>query len=134
MKHALRHLDFVTPGGIFTGTPAWQFTPEHYYGGGGKLTAVHTLHDAMLAINQIVGQGEGMNGSIVDPDHRRFGENIEYAHYYRHNEIMQERRYCLADKPQDPPSGPVVKVELQAACNMRPNPKMKDYPRGSALW
>jgi len=134
IKHALRHLQHVTPGGIFTGDPARQITPEHYYGSGGKLLAIHNLDDATLAINEIVGQGEGMNGSIIDPDHRLFGQDIEYAHYFRFNEIMVERMYLPTDSPQAPPSGRPVAVEWDAAYNMHPNPKMADYEKGSELW
>lgn len=134
IAQALRRLDRETPGGIFTGDRSHQLGSHHFYGGGGKLIEVHGLADALLAINEIVGQGEGMNGSIVDPDHRLFGEEIEYAHYYRYNELMMERRYLPRDKPQDPPSGPPVVVDWNAVYNMRENPRMADYPPGSELW
>ena len=134
VKQGLMYLEHTTPGGIFTGDPARQITPQHYYGGGGKLVTVHTLADAKLAINEIVGQGEGMNGSIVDPDHRLFGEDIESAHYFRFNEIMVEKKYLPTDSPQDPPSGRRVEVEWEAAYNMQQNPRMVDYEKGSQLW
>ncbi len=134
VKHALCHFNHVAAGGIFTGKPERQISTEHYYGGGGKLLAVHNLADALLGINEIIGQGEGMNGSIIDPDHIMFGEDIEYAHYYKYNEIMQEQRYLPTDKPQDSPSGPKVDVEWHAAWDMKESPKMADYPTGSPLW
>jgi hypothetical protein len=134
IKHGLRYLDHVTPGGIFTGDKKRQVSSEHYYGGGGKLIPIFSLDDALQAINEIVGQGEGMNGSIIDPDHRMFGEEIEYAHYFRYNEIFVERRYLPTDSPQEPPSGPPVQVDWEDVLNMQPNPKMADYPEGSPLW
>lgn len=134
LRHALVYLDHTTPGGIFTGKPERQVTPDHYYGGGGKLIAVHKLADALLGINEIVGQGEGMNGSIIDPDHELFGQDIEYAHYFRFNEIQCGRRYLPTDTPQEPPSGPPVAVEWDQVYDMQPNPKIKDYPKGSELW
>jgi hypothetical protein len=134
VRHGLVYLERTTKGGIFTGKPERQVTPHHYYGGGGKLVAVHNLADAILGINEIVGQGEGMNGSIIDPDHRLFGQDIEYAHYYRFNEIRHERQYVPTDTPQEPPSGPLVAVEWAEAYNMQPNPKMANYPKGSELW
>lgn len=134
VKHALRYLDFVTPGGIFTGDKKRQVESQHYYGGGGKLIPVFTLDDAIEAINEIVGQGEGINSSIIDPDHEFFGEEVEYAHYFRFNEIMLERLYLPDDSPHHPPSGAPVQVNWDEVLNMQPNPKMKDYPEGSELW
>lgn len=134
IKLALIHLERTTKGGIFHGDPARQMQPHHYYGGGGKLLPIYGLQDAILAIDEIVGQGEGVNGTIIDSDSILFGEDVEYAHYFRFNEIMSERRYCPTDKAKDPPSGPPVEVDWTAAYNMRPNPKMADYPAGSELY
>jgi Ferritin-like len=133
IKLALIHLDHTTPDGIFKGDPARQMQPHHYYGGGGKLLAVHCLQDAILAIDEIIGQGEGVNGTIIDSDSILFGEDVEYAHYFRFNEIMCERHYRPTDKAKDPPSGAPVEVDWDAAWNMRPNPKMANYPSGSEL-
>jgi hypothetical protein len=133
IEHALRHFDRVTPGGIFTGDPARQVRTEHYYGSGGKLVAVTNLADAVLAINEIVGQGEGMNGELLDPDHVMFGEEIEYAHYFRYMEIRHERRYLPTDDPSAPPSGPRVNIDWNAVLDMQDNPKMADYPVGSPV-
>lgn len=135
ITYALRFFDALTPGGIFTGDAGKQLTENDYYGGGGKLVAVHNLDDALLAINEIVGQGEGMNSdSILDTDHELFGEEIDYAHYFKFNEVMLERRYCPTDTPDDPPSGAPVAVDWAAVYNIKPNPKMADYPTGSPLW
>lgn len=134
VKHGLRYLQATTKGGIFTGKKEYQLTAHNYYGGGGKLLAIHHLDDAILAINEIIGQGEGMNGSIIDTDHKLFGEDIEYAHYFKFNEIMHERRYRPTDSPHEAPSGKAVKVNWDAVYNMQPNPKMADYEPGSELW
>jgi hypothetical protein len=134
IQYALTHLNRSTPDGIFTGDSRRQLSAQHYYGGGGKLVAVHGIEDARLAINEIVGQGEGIHDEIVDSDHALFGEEIEYAHYFRFNEIRQEQRYCPKDSARQPPSGPRVQVDWHAALNMRPNPKMADYEPGSSLW
>lgn len=133
VKHALRHFNHTTKGELFSGAASLQLGPEHYYGGGGKLLKISKLEDAIQAIDEIIGQGEGMNGSIVDPDHVMFGEEIEYAHYYKYNEILLEKRYRPSDKPQDPPSGHKVEVDWHAVYHMQPNPKMADYPPGSPL-
>jgi hypothetical protein len=134
IKRALCRLDQVTPGGIFTGDYSRQVRPEHYYGGGGKLVAIRHLDDAILAINEIIGQGEGIDGSIVDTDHELFGEQIEYAHYFKYMEIFHQRRYQPTDSAQLPPSGAPVAVDWNAVADMQTNPKMSDYKKGSELW
>jgi hypothetical protein len=119
---------------IFTGDPRWQIGPDHYYGGGGQIIPVYNASDAVEAINQIVGQGEGIDGTIEDSDHVLFGEEIEYAHYFRFNEIVEARRYRPGDSAHLPPTGAPVEVDWQSALNFRPNPKLADYPVGSPLW
>lgn len=131
---ALRDALILHGDAIFTGDPGWQITPDQYYGGGGKLLAVFKLEHAVQGINEIIGQGEGIDGTIEDTDHVMFGEEVEYAHYFRYNEILQERRYRPGDNPHEPPTGPPAVVNWDAVVDMRPNPKMKDYPAGSPLW
>jgi hypothetical protein len=133
IKQGLRSLNHSTSGGIFTGDPSRQVTSEHYYGSGGKLFAIHNLEAAILAINEIVGQGEGINGTIEAPPIPFFGGDIEYAHFFRFAEIRSERRYLPNDNAHEPPTGPAVEVDWDAAYNMQPNPKMSDYAEGSAL-
>ena len=134
IREAMVRLDRETPGGIFTGEPARQLPASAYYGAGGQLLPIKNLGDALEAISEIVGQGEGMEGQISDPDHLLFGQDIEYAHYYRFNEVRLGRRYVPNDSPDAPPSGPPVAVCWESTLDMRPNPKMADYPEGSSLW
>ncbi len=119
---------------IFTGNPKWQITPDHYYGAGGRLIPVYCAKDAVEGIDQIVGQGEGIDGKLIDTDHVLFGEEIEYAHYFRYNEVLCERRYLPHDDPKKPPTGPKVEVDWNAVLNFRANPKLSHYPAGSPLW
>ena len=126
VREALRRLDGearkTSSRGIFTGTQR-QFTEEHY-GSGGKVFGVYNLYDAERALDEIVGQGEGIDGSIEDGDGPTFGPNVEYAHYFRFNEIFHERRYRSHDKPHDAPSGASLPVDWNAVYNMIPNPRM----------
>lgn len=131
---ALRDQIIAHGDGIFTGDPSWQVSPDQYYGGGGQIIPVFNAKDAVEAINQIVGQGEGIDGRIEDPDHVLFGEQIEYAHYFRFNEVLQGRRYRPGDSPHSQPTGAPVEVDWRSALNFRPNPKLRDYPAGSPLW
>ena len=112
--------------GIFTGSQP-QVQAKQYYGSGGKLLAVHSIDDANLALDEIVGQGEGIHGTLLDGDKQPFGEGIEYAHYYRFNEIFNERRYEPTDQASDAPSGPSLPVDWDAVYNMVPDPHMAAF-------
>jgi hypothetical protein len=111
-----------------------QVTPDQYYGSGGQIIPVYNLEDAIKGINEIVGQGEGMDHSIEDPDHEMFGENIEYAHYFKFNEVLVGRRYQKNDDPNGPPTGRKVEVNWEAVLNVQDNPKMADYKKGSPMY
>ncbi len=112
--------------GIFTRTRP-QVQAKEYYGSGGKLLAVNSIDDANLALDEIIGQGEGIHGTILDGDKQPFGDGIEYAHYYRFNEIFNERRYETTDQATDAPSGPSLPVDWDAVYNMVPNPHMDAF-------
>jgi rubrerythrin len=112
--------------GLFTGTQP-QVMSEHYYGSGGKLVAVYSIEDANRAIDEIVGQGEGIDGTILDDDCSLFGDDVELAHYFRFNEIFSDRRYKCSDKPNDAPSGDPLHVDWESVHNMVPNPKMSMF-------
>jgi hypothetical protein len=123
---------------IFTGAPERQVTPEYYYGGGGVVIPVFDqespLEAALEALYEITGQGEGIDHTIFDGDHEIFGEVEEYAHYFRFNEIYEERYYTDYDTPRSGPTGAPLIVDWERVYNMRPNPKMAHYPEGSELW
>jgi hypothetical protein len=123
---------------IFTGDPARQITAEYYYGAGGQAFAVSDVDSAIAAIDEIIGQGEGVDGTIFAEDGLMarefiFKDTTEYAHYFRFNQIMQERYYTDSDTPESGPTGPPLAVNWNAVYNMRPNPKMADYPTDSPL-
>ncbi|HLF25521.1 MAG TPA: ferritin-like protein [Anaerolineae bacterium] len=120
--------------GSFTGDISRQITPEYYYGGGGEAIPVTDLPSALQALDEITGQGEGVHHTIFDGDQEQFGEVKELAHYFRFNEIYQERRYTAADTPTSGPSGARLLVHWDQVYPMRPNPKMAHYPHDSALW
>jgi len=133
---------------IFTGKPGLQVSAEHYYGAGGKLFTVNSLEDAINVIKEIVGQGEGTLGSIFsspfqegDPRYLIFGPDVEeYAHYFRFKEIYYERFYALNDSAHRKshnkglPTGDKFEVDWEAVCNMKPNPSLKDYKKGTPIY
>lgn len=113
--------------GIFTGTQL-QVTDEHYYGSGGELVVVSSIDDANRAIDEIVGQGEGIDSGIFDmPDVDVIDEDVELAHYYRFNQIFCERHYQAGDTDNSGPTGAPLAVDWNAVHNMMPNPKMSKF-------
>ncbi len=131
---AMHRLDKHTPGGIFVGDHSKQITSEHYYGSGGKLIGVYDMKSAHIAILEIIGQGEGVDGSIIDSDSVLFGEDVELAHYFRFSEIYYERHYREDDNSSQPPTGKPLPVNWSAVQKFKKNMKMNDYEQGSALW
>lgn len=127
----------TTKNGIFIGDPSRQITAEHYYGSGGKITKVVNYEDAEEAIGEIVGQGEGIDGTIAT-EQVLFGEDIEYAHYFKFQEICFGRMYSANDTNfQMPvksiPTGKPFTVSWSSVYNMKANPKMKDYEKNPEL-
>lgn len=140
--HAIRcgllRLTIQSGGKIFCGDPARQIGPEHYYGSGGKITKVTGYETAKLAIEEIVGQGEGIDGTIraTEPI---FGEDIEYAHYFKFQEIYYGRMYNANDTNfQMPvmsiPTGRPFPVSWSSVYNMVPNPKIEHYKDDPQLY
>ncbi|PKB18297.1 ferritin-like protein [Flavobacterium sp. 5] len=137
IRYGLLRLNETTPGGIFIGDPTRQITPEHYYGSGGKITQVITYEDAEEAIGEIVGQGEGIDGTI-STEQVMFGEDIEYAHYFKFQEISYGRMYSANDTNfqmpvKSVPTGRPFTVSWSSVYNMKANPKMKDYEHNPEL-
>lgn len=131
IRYGLFRLNKETPGGIFIGDPKRQIGPEHYYGSGGKINKVTNYDEAEIAIGEIVGQGEGIDGTIAT-DHVMFGEDIEYAHYFKFQEICYGRMYSANDTNfqmpvRSVPTGRPFTVSWSSVYNMKANPKMKDY-------
>ncbi|WP_185966016.1 ferritin-like protein [Flavobacterium sp. ZT3R18] len=127
IRYGLLRLNETTPGGIFIGDPKRQIAPEHYYGSGGKITKVITYEDAEEAIGEIVGQGEGIDGTITT-EHVLFGENIEYAHYFKFQEISYGRMYSANDTNfqmpvRSVPTGRPFAISWSSVYNMKANPK-----------
>ena len=111
---------------IFTGDPARQIGPEHYYGSGGGAFVVHDLARARAALGEIICQGEGFKEVCYD-ESADLGEYEELGHYFRFMQIRKGRYYAPGDKPGDDPTGPPLAVDWAAAYDMKPNPKLRDF-------
>ncbi|TCJ19607.1 hypothetical protein EPD60_00340 [Flaviaesturariibacter flavus] len=133
LREAIERLEHEAKAGnpedtIFTGDPKLQVQAGEYYGSGGQIVPVYDLAGARLVIDEIEGQGEGIDGTILDGDHIRFGEGIEYAHYFRFKEIDEESYYREHDHPAKPTGGP-LRVDWNAVYPLLHNPTMKQYER-----
>ena len=126
---------------IFDGDPERQIGPEQYYGSGGVITHVSDLTTAITAIDEIIGQGEGIPHSIwagTGPTTGR-ADYLEVAHFYRFLEIRKERRYSghetvpPANGKYPLPTGEKMHVSWGDVYPMRKNPKMADLPSGSEV-
>jgi hypothetical protein len=139
IRYGLDNLEKNTPGGIFKGDHSRQVTPEQYYGSGGKILPVYCLEDANQAIEEIVGQGEGVHGTIGDPDNQMFGEGMEYAHYFKFQEIRYGKKYSPNDTnlimpAKSIPTGHSIDLSWSSVYNMKLDPTMDDYKNNEQLW
>lgn len=117
---------------VFCGNPSDQIT-QQYYWGGGKPIVITSLNLAKAALNVVIEQGEGGEGSIFDGDDHYFDQPEEVAHYFRFKEIASSRHYQSTDKPQDPPSGEFFSVDYKAVLPIKRNAKISDYAAGTYL-
>ncbi|MBL1220655.1 ferritin-like protein [Chryseobacterium sp. L7] len=140
-----QNFEELNTGGIFTGNPAKQISPEQYYGSGGKLHPVESLSGVIAVFQEIKGQGEGADDSIFDVDPSQFEEGAELAHYFRFKEVFHEHFYINGNyQPfmdengmmpvNTPPNGKALPVDWNAAYPMKPNPKMADYESNPQLY
>jgi hypothetical protein len=112
--------------GVWTGHIDRQVQPNReYYSGGGDTIVVTGVDRALEALELIIEEGEGFQGSVFDHD--------ELAHYYRFEELARGRRYRRDDTPAGGPTGDPILLDYRAVRPMRPNPRPDDYPPGSEL-
>ncbi|MFF0388215.1 ferritin-like protein [Kitasatospora sp. NPDC004615] len=113
---------------VFTGGPERQVGPEDFYNSGGEVFPIEDLATALLAIETITEQGEGVHDTIWNSN-EVFGEERELAHWFRFNEIYTGRGYGPHDRPKDPPSGPLIDVSWDDAYPIHGDSKVADYQR-----
>ncbi|MBB5122414.1 ferritin-like domain-containing protein [Streptomyces eurocidicus] len=118
---------------LFTGDPGRQIGPEHFYNSGGEVFRVSDLSSALTAFRVVTEQGEGVSRTIYNTDDLLFGEAREPAHYFRFDELLQERRYGPHDTPGSGPTGPALDVDRAAVHPIDPGAKAAHYPPGSAV-
>jgi len=115
---------------VFSGDPARQVGPEHYYGAGGRLTKIgcqrgDPLREARGAIALITDEGEGLeHGHAVFDGVARPGEpGQEVAHVFKFREILASRRYRPGDRWDEAPSGDPIAVDWNAVWPITHDPE-----------
>lgn len=118
------------PDAVFCGDPQLQIPPHaFYYDGGGDLVEVHDLPSAIRAIELIKDQGEGASYGIwTGSESEEMGGYVEVAHYFRFDEIYQERLYTKGDTIESGPTGKAMPVPWDHVYPIVPDAKLKDYP------
>jgi hypothetical protein len=115
---------------VFSGDPARQVSSGPFAHTAGRLIPVHDLESALVALEEIVEEGEGTSrgGDVWDGDRDVFHpEREEVAHYYRFEELRVGRRFRRGDTPQSGPTGDEVSVDLAGVRPMRANPQLADH-------
>ena len=109
---------------IFTGDPALQVGPEHYWGAGGELMKVHCADTALTAIDLIVeeGEGGGQGDQAGDGDPIPGTDEMDIAHFFKFNEILLSRYYQADDRLGSPPTGKDLVVDWDAVFPMKDDP------------
>ena len=120
---------------VFSGDPARQITDEHIYSGSGRIIAVNNLASALVAVEEIVEQGEGAGHTQVwDGDSDVFHpERDQAAHYYRFQELKLGQRYRRGDTPRTGPTGDPISIDWDSVRPMRTNPRICDHAPGSPI-
>jgi len=122
-----RLADRLTEKKLFKGDAARQIGPEYYYSAGGGIFKVTNLDTALQAIDFISGQGEGSFGRIYD-------DGGELSHYYRFDQIRQQRYYRVGSDQPDQPTGAPLDVYWDEVYPIRPNLKVSSLRPGSELY
>lgn len=112
---------------IFKGYPALQ-VDKSYYSGGGEIIEIHNLASALAAFEVILDQGEGSQTDIYNQDEKNFGKISDLAHYFKFNEVYEERRYASTQKdPTEAPQGEKLHIKYDKVYPMLPNPRTADF-------
>lgn len=127
--------DALGEAAVFCGDPTRQLHEMHFSSTAGNIVPVTDLASALVALKEIVEQGEGAARTDAwdgnkDVFHPQFDE---VAHYYRFIELEQGRRFRTGDTPQTGPTGEDIAVDFGGVRPMRINPRVADSPAGSAV-
>ncbi|KPD14616.1 hypothetical protein ADM96_38545 [Burkholderia sp. ST111] len=112
---------------VFSGHPSRQVTADYYYDGAGAAFAVTGIVSALLALETIRNQGEGVTDKIWTGNREQFKGFPEVAHYFRFSELLAGRQYQWNDTVETGPRGAPFEVDWSAAIPVKPNCKLADF-------
>jgi hypothetical protein len=112
---------------IFTGDPARQLTPAVWPNAPGRLYRIENKESALLAIHEIVRQGEGT--SLNDPTDGR----DELAHYYKFKEIVEGRQMVRKPDGTWAFDGPAIPFDPDGVYPMVDDPDPASLPANSLV-
>ncbi|UTH75178.1 ferritin-like protein [Chromobacterium sp. IIBBL 290-4] len=112
---------------VFIGDTRRQVREGFYYDGAGATFPITDTVSALLALQTIRHQGEGVSDTIWTGNREQFKSFPEVAHYFRFNELLQGRLYQRGDTVQSGPTGKPFEVDWEAAIKIKPNSKLADY-------
>ena len=112
---------------VFSGQPSRQVDAGFYYDGAGATFPVTDIVSALLALETIRNQGEGLNDTIWTGNREKFKSFPEVAHFFRFNELLAGREYKWKDTVETGPTGAAFEVDWSAAIPIKANSKLADY-------
>jgi hypothetical protein len=112
---------------LFTGDPSRQLTPAVWPNAPGRLYRITNKENALLAIHEIVRQGEGT--SLNDPTDGR----DELAHYFKFKEIVEGRQMIPNAEGKWVFEGPPIPFDQDGVYPMVNDPDPAALPQGSQV-
>lgn len=117
---------------IFVKDTGRQLTPKNWGGAPGKLYSVHDQHTALLAIHEIIVQGEGT--SVSDPGDSPYTEGGQgLGHYFRFKEIVEGRRMIKTADGSWRFAGAHIPFDPRGVVPMVDDPEPFSLPRPSRV-
>lgn len=114
---------------VFVGDPSRQLTPASWPGSPpGRLYKITDKASALLAIHEIVRQGEGT--TLTDPS----GGRHELAHYFRFREIVEGRQLAKDAEGAWTFKGPPILFDPDGVFPMVDDPDSTALPQQSPAW
>ena len=111
--------------GLFSGDPSRQLTPEAWPDAPGRLYRITDRASAVLALKEIVTQGEG--ASLTDPTESR----NELAHFFRFQEIVEGRELVRNEVGSWVFEGDEIPFDDDGVYPMLDDPDTATLPRSS---
>ena len=129
--------EFKDPAAVFCGNPCQQIDKNYYWGSNGNPIVITNKETANQALDLIIVQGEGSDGSMFkkteNENYNYFENNKEVAHFFRFMEIYYNQYYGPTDEPNRPPSGETFKVDYDDVFPINENANRSDYEPSSRL-